>query len=66
MESMTEPTGTDPAGIENSVDSGLADQDQQPELDPADARGTSTVRTDPDDPESGMKQAQEASEEAGL
>jgi hypothetical protein len=66
MDGMSEqPSGPDPAGIQNPLDSGLADRDHQPDSDPTDARGTGTVRTDPDDPEAGMKQAQEASEEAG-
>lgn len=59
------PEGTDPAGIEGSVDSGLADRDHQPDLDPAEGRGTATVRTDPDDPAGGIQKAQEASEEPG-
>jgi hypothetical protein len=59
---MTEqPAQPGPDGIEQQLDAGVAAGDQEPDLDPEDARAHGTVRTDPDDPEAGMAAASEAS-----
>lgn len=51
-----------PEGIDQTLAAGPSDADEQPDLDPADGRAHSTLRTDPDDPAEGMKEAQNASE----
>ena len=50
-------------GIEQGLDSGLAADDHEDDRKPDDARSSSTVRTDPDDPVQGMQEATEASEQ---
>jgi|1186.fasta_scaffold273596_2 hypothetical protein len=59
---MTEQTAG-PDGIEQQLDAGVAAGDQEPELDPEDARSRGTLRTDPDDPAAGLAAAEEASKE---
>lgn len=50
-------------GIEHGLDSALAADHHEDDRKPDDARESSTLRTDPDDPAEGMKAASDASEE---
>ncbi len=58
-----QPVESGVGGIEQGLDSGLAADDHEDDRKPDDARESSTLRTDPDDPVQGIKEATERSEE---
>ena len=59
---MTEPTNEPGPGIDQQAGAGVAENDLGTDDRPADGRGSGTLRTDPDQPEEAMREAEEASE----